>query len=373
MSDLTSIISAAVASSKETPNSDGAADAIEANGDVVGTADADTGEALDGVVEASGPEDDGTGDGVVADEPVVATAETPKVVEETDEFAKEHELKSKDSLGRENRIPYSRVKKITDNAVKKATATLQTEHDTVKAHNTEYVSRLERIKQVEDIMFNDPARMVGILRTLPGYEAALGTTAPAAKAAAAAPGDIDFAQAPGPDTDTGYSSAGLQKLLAWTVSQATDRATAAAEAKVAERYKPLEESFSANQRAEATQRQLSTKVTSALTDASSWKLFPENEAAILKALQDDSAAAAKPGGKMKYTGPTALRKAYEDVVFGSLTADRAKIHAEVVAGLKAAPRSTSAGAAGGVKAAADTGPLSTEDIIRASLNAARSR
>lgn len=296
-----------------------------------------------------------------ADETGVAE---PVVAAPIDEFAKEHGIPAKDKSGRENRIPYSRTVKITENAVKKARTTWEAETAPVKAENVAYRERLERIGQTEEIMFGEPERFLQILATsVPGYAKLLSKHAEEPKK----PIPDTISEEPGPDVDMGngqfgYSPAGLAKLRAYDREQAV----LAAEERLSKRYKPLEDAFTSHQ---GTVRQ-NEHVNTQLDEGMKWPGFAENADAILKALTDDFAANPRQP-KLRN-----LRDAYDAVVFPKLKTDEAaietRLRAKILDEMKRAPRSTSTGHTTSTAAAHTSGsgdPI--EDAIRASMKGVR--
>lgn len=284
-------------------------------------------------------------------------------VEPVDEFAKEHGIKAKDSAGRENRIPYSAVKRINENAVKKATAALTETHTATLAEHTgkitEYETRLQRVAEVETMMFEDQARFVEILRTLPGYAELLGP----AKPAEAPLGDTP----PPPDVDGGYTPEGLQKLLDWHTKKAAQTAAAQAEERIAKRYAPIEKEHKQREQDAAFEAEMGPKIHAQLAYArENWLGYAENEAEIQKAYLADK----------KLTLEAAWSKVMKPLLAGEkekLTTDRAKIRAEVLAEIAAAPAGTSVvpGAAptqaARVPAVDPNKPVDLEEIIRQSI------
>lgn len=292
-----------------------------------------------------------------------------------DDFEKRFGIAQNSSSGRENRIPYSRVKKITDKAEKDTDTRIRaeyapklTEFETkVKDYETRLVdqeSRLQNVAKIEHMMVNDH---VGFLQTLidkvPGYAQILAplyqqTQAPATTAQPAAPATAD-PTFPQPDVDLPdgtkvYSMDGLDKLNRWNREQARQEAVK----EIDQKYGKVLESYQLYER----QRELSVKVDAQITEAMKWPQFQENEKAITAALQANPRLS--------------LEGAYRQVVVPSLTAaqttakvDQAKLEQEIrtkiLAELKQTPRSTSA-TAGATKPGSrpsTAGPRSIEAII----------
>lgn len=380
MADLESVISGAVAAAKEPGGaleSAGAADT--ANGDIAAStppAETSVVEGTDGA-PASDPGDPQPVK-VPATDPAAtaaaaAAAAAAREAETTDDFDK---VPAKDATGRTNRIPHPRVKVMVESAVKRAVEPITAERDTLKTHNAEYVARLTGIAETERLLFEEPKAFVEVLKTLKDdkgqllYAGLFGDGAQAA-ATAAPLGDIDFKQAPQPDgTDGGYTAEGLSKLLAWHGSEVAKRAAAQAtkdvEARMTERYGPIERSFTEAQKRNQRAEQSTAQVRATVAEAQSWRGFKEHASEIQKRFIEDGAAAQKNGGKYKYAS---LRECYEDVIFEQLTADHQKVYDRVVAQLKAQPGSTSAGAAGGARPAAPA-PQPGEDRLEGAIKRA---
>lgn len=278
-------------------------------------------------------------------------------------------MKAKRADGRENHIPHSRVVKITENAVKKATAALAEEHTRTltekTAKLTEYEAHLTRIAEVENLMFNDPDAFIEVLNTLPGYAERFGAkTAPAAQF-------VPTEARPRPDAQNadgspGYSEEGLQALLDWTISQASAKATAEAEARISKRYEPIERSFKQKQADAEFDRVEAPKVAAKLKDArDNWEGYREHEAEIQAAYLADKSL----------TLDAAWRKVVVPKLKASqatLKTDRAAIRAEILAELAKAPAGTSIGSSSvstAAKVTADAEPATPEDAVRAALRA----
>lgn len=314
--------------------------------------------------------------------PAARASEAPKV----DDFEKRFGITQNSSSGRENRIPYSRVKKITDKAEKDTDVRVRaefapklTEFETkVKDYEikvADYEGRLKNVAQIEHMMVNDH---VGFLQTLidkvPGYAQILAplyqqAQTPATTAQPTTPSDVKSeASFPQPDVDLPdgtkvYSMDGLDKLNRWNREQARQEAVK----EIDQKYGKVLESYQMYER----QRELGVKVDAQISDAMKWPQFQENEKAITAALQ------ANP--------KLSLEGAYRQVVVPSLTAaqatakvDQAKLEQEIrtkiLAELKQTPRSTSA-TAGATKPGsrpASSGPRSIEAIIEEQIKTLKS-
>lgn len=292
--------------------------------------------------------------------------------------------------GRENRIPYSRVKKITEKAVSEvAEAALgrklnagEKALDVVKSHVaqipelttkvTDYEKRLETVGQFEDVMANDPQRFLTMLSKIPAYgeffqfvnhaydvlSKQQGQEAPAATVQEQAAQNV-AAGMPEPDEELAdgskvYSIEGLQKVLDWkaaqVVQQVESRLTKQFEEKnkaLEQRYTPMEQEWRERRRLEAARPYVEKK----LAEAKTWPLFNENEDGITDYLVKNPKAT--------------LEEAYRSVVFPKLLAERSQVKKDVIKEMQTAPTSTSVPNRAATKPVAPkAGPKTLEDVIR---------
>lgn len=310
-----------------------------------------------------------------------ATPATP--AEPQDDFAKLVGVPQVGIAGRENRIPYSRVKKITEKAVSDiAEAALgrklnagEKASDVVKAHVAQiptltakvqdYETRLNTVGQFEDVMVNDPNKFLTMLSKLPAYkdffsfvqqaaagigqnQPAQGTPAAGQPAVAQNPADV----MPEPDEELAdgsrvYSMDGLKKLLAWNASQVESRVSKQFE----ERYKPIENEWQERKRLEAVVPVIRKQI----EEAKTWPLFNDN--------QDEIVAALKANPNLSLEG------AYRQIVVPKIVADRNKIKQDVLREVQSAPTSTAVPARAATKPVAPVGagPRSLEDVIKESI------
>lgn len=268
--------------------------------------------------------------------------------------------------GRENRIPYSRVKKIVEGAEKRALEPLQKQLAELTPKIQEYEKRLAQVTEFEQVMVNDPGRFLDMLSTLPAYsqffqlmEQFVTSQSQPQQAAQVTPeqeAQAILANDPMPEPDnedgSGYTMEGLKKLLEWN--------SRVVESKVSKRfetqYKPIKDRFDAEQ----TIAQLTPKVQKQMEEAYKWPKFAENEAEIVQVLQQYPAAT--------------LEQAYQHVVVPKLIADEQKlrtdIRQQVLGELKKAPPVSTGIPAGGVKprpATVSSGPRNLEDVIAEQL------
>lgn len=304
-----------------------------------------------------------------ASEPTAPVPEAPKAevkpptVDEVDPFDKKYGLTRQSAEGRENRIPYSRVKKIADNAAKEAAAAEAKKFEThvpatkfaeLETENKDYKTRLTQVSEFERIMVEDAPRFLTMLYTkLPqSYQRLLEPlfqpqAAAPAQASASTPqgqpdGDMPLPDQTLSDGSKVYSMEGLKALLGWQAQQVETRVTKQVES----RYAPMESDY---QRHQQIQNAL-PKVQQQIQDARTWPQFNENEADIVKALRDNPSFS--------------LERAYQAVVLPRLQAQRDQMRAELLQEVKQAPRSTAAPTTA-FKAAppVKNGPQSVEDVV----------
>jgi hypothetical protein len=291
--------------------------------------------------------------------PVAPGAKAPTAKDE-DDFAKRHGLQSQSVTGRENRIPYSRVKKIVGKVEAEAKK-FKTELDTIKPKFTEYEtkvrdyeSRLEKIGQFEHILENDPKTFLSMLSQVPAYkeffdyvaQMASGTQGKVEEPAKADPAD----EMPQPGPDGLYDMEGLKKLLEWNAAQVEKRTIK----QVEERYKPIEQAWQSQEQ----MARIVPVVERQIAEARTWDKFNELEGRVVAILKED------PNSTLE----KAYLKAYQEAVQAEraeLQPNRDKMRAEILAEIKKTPTKAATAPVGAVrpKQSADATPRSIEDII----------
>jgi hypothetical protein len=326
-------------------------------------------------------------------EEAAPVVETPAPVAETeDAFAVEHGIKSKDKSGRENRIPYSNVKKINENAVKKARTQWEAETKPLVAERDarikEYETRLTKVGNTEKVMFEDAPTFLGMLiEAIPAYKQLLGphvnldaqgrVTGLKAAGPQVDPNDPE----PQPDVDMGngqigYSPEQHRKLRLWDQRQAEEKAYTRAKTDISNEFKPIRDVFEMGQR----QREAAQQREAQVNEAMQWPGFQQNFDAILKVMNEDSTAK-QAGTYADYKFPT-MRDAYNHVMYQkangvteTATQMEARIRKEVTESLRRAPRATSAGASTGIAPVETPNPAEAEGgtaaVIAASLKGRR--
>lgn len=341
--------------------------------DVVDSADTDV--VADSSVEEDAVSGDNTED---ADNAVTPPANATDKVE--DDFAKRFGLQSQSITGRENRIPYSRVKKIVEKAQRDAREAAAKELEgkfnpqltETQTKIQDYEQRLERVAQFEHVLENDPRTFLQILSQIPAYGEFFQRVSELAKMAQGQQGqgqnpvanqnvqnnnpndpmpqpDQEF-----PDGTKGYSMEGLAKLFDWRDRQVESRVLQQAEERISKRYAPIEQQWQAQQE---YQRAVPV-VEKQIAEARTWPNFNELENEVVKLLQADQ--------RMTLEG--AYMRAYQTHIVPRMTADRQRVKSEVLEELKKRP-AASAAPSNPTKptASANKGPRSLEEIIAAEV------
>jgi len=262
--------------------------------------------------------------------------------------------------GRENRIPYSRVKKIVEKAEREATTPLQTKLAELEPKVQDYEARLQNVAQFEDVMLNKPQQFMQMLASIPAYQGFFkaiedlqAQVQGRAQQASQQEQVVDDDPMPQPGEDGLYDMEGLKKLLDWQARQVEARTLQQVESK----YKPIRQEWEAQQHL----NKLIPQVEQQIAEARTWPLFNESESEIIKFLNENPQAR--------------LEDAYRVVVFPKLQANRDKIRAQVLEEVKRAPISTSAPTRSTkpAPAAPKDGPRDLEDVIREQVSTLNGR
>jgi hypothetical protein len=269
--------------------------------------------------------------------------------------------------GRENRIPYSRVKKIAQKAVRDARKEWESEFSPKsqewESHKANYEKELTSYRNFEKIMVQDPEKHLQMLASIPVYKEFFAAADQAFdlleqyKA-----GKLGQPQAQGQDQteDDGmpqpdvrlsdgslvYSDKQLKAYNAWTREQARNETLA----EVDKRYGPIEAEWQARQRVES----LRPRVNAQIQEARTWDGFTENEAEIVEVLKNNPQISLE-GAYRKVVLPK-LKAAWE-AEKQSLIPDRNKVRAELLQELKRAPQATAVPSTSS-KAVPNSGPRS---------------
>lgn len=327
---------------------------------------------------------------------VVPTANQPaeQAAEPKDAFADLAGVPQMGVTGRENRIPYSRVKKITEKAAFDAESKIaetvigrklnqgEKPADVVKQHLEQipqltsrvqdYEGRLNTVGQFENVMANDPEKFLGMLAKLPAYkqffqfvETAYDTMQKASAQPQASgqqpvqpsipqPVSDDMPQPDEklPDGSAVYSMNGLRNLITWTQTRARAEAVAEATKQFDARYKALESRYEPIQRAwqeHQTRQSVMPLIQAQIAEAKTWPMFNELEPEITKLLEQNKTMS--------------LEAAYRAVAFPRMQADRNSMRQQLLKELQQAPVTTSVNRPGVKPLAPTAGPRSMEQII----------
>lgn len=332
-------------------------------------------------------------DKTIIDSPVktesneVASPGAAGVKEEEDEFAKKHGLPSQLPGGRENRIPYTRVKRIAANAAAEAVSAAQKKWQEDQAPTTtklteyegkvrDYEARLTEVGKFEQMMTTQPREFLNILSQIPAYSEFFDIVNRAvaqlnqAGQPAGQPG-VGTASTEGmpqpnitlPDGSKIYDEEGLQKLQDWQASRIEAKLTTTYDDRLKTRIAEVERQYAPiKQRYDQDQYMASVipKIQADIDEARKWPQFNENENDIVKALNSDR--------------NLSLEGAYRQVVFPKIRADRDTMRASILAEIQKQPSNTSpqARAVTRPNAAQPTtgGPVNLEDLIASKIREA---
>lgn len=282
-----------------------------------------------------------------------------KPVAEEDKFAKEHGISPQMVSGRENRIPYSRVKAIVSKAEQKAITPLQAKLTELEPKVAQYEQRLQQVAQFEKVLEHEPQKFLQMLSTLPAYKEFFTAVATAVDAAQRATGGqpsipqqapVDDMPQPDQKLSDGsmvYSMEGLKVLNTWNREQARKETIS----EVEKRYAPIEQAW----KAQEYMNQVIPQIQQQIDVARQWPQFVENEAEITKALQADP--------------KLSLEGAYRQVVIPKMATTKDQMREALLKEIKAAPpaKSTSVPTGGLRTSPVKSGPRDIEDVIRESL------
>jgi len=335
-----------------------------------GDGGSETGTQTDGETDQKGSgDDDAASEG---DDKEKGKKASEKPAEGDDDlFAKEHDIASKDKKGRENRIPYSRVVKITANAKRKllegAGLTVPADADDTMLGETlkatvgrvpvlegeveEYRQAMEHVRAGSDMMENEPEKFLQRLPLVnPKYAELL-----AGKGTVQAPSPDE--NMPEPDYDMGngqktYSPDGLRKLLQWNSEQTRKQLSGEFDEKI----KPF-----ATERQQRESRQAAGQKAQARVEHARqhWPGFKDHEEEILIELTNDTTEATRLRRPM-----ISFEEAYvrvinrkRDAEITTLKADRQKIREELLTEMREQGQVTGTAASGKADVAKEKGAV----------------
>jgi hypothetical protein len=217
----------------------------------------------------------------------------------------------------------------------------------VETVKQEYEARLglhQTQLQALEVADKDPKRFLeALVEADPRYAELIGPAVRGGSGRGSAPTIDPGAEMPQPDVQQpdgsfAYSQAGLQKLLQWQAAQT--------ESRLAERYKPIEETF----RAEQAVRTALPRVRQRIADAEQWPGFADGQNDIASAMLADKRLS--------------LEGAYIKVVIPRLQQSRDTMRAEILAELNQRPKAVTGTAPSAAPSSTPTGPRDLEDVIR---------
>lgn len=259
-----------------------------------------------------------------------AAPETPKELSEVESLLQEAGFKDERRPdGRENRIPYSKVKRIIENGLKKGRGEWDTTRTTLERERDEHRGYVEQFRTAVQ---GDPKAFLSELAQIDQrYQAFLEPQAAAASPQAAT--EMPAPDVSLPDGSKTYSVEGLQGLIQWAVD-------AKMMPKVNERIKPYAEREKQAKEQEQQQRafqEVSTRARQQMETAKSWQNWAEYEGDVLAKLQADTQQAKAAGKRPTMT----LKEAYLEVKAERLTTDHNKVRDKVIKELQGTAKSTS--------------------------------
>jgi len=285
------------------------------------------------------------------------TAEVAEPVVEVDDFTKELEglgLNARKVGERESRLPYSRVKKIVENARKKQ---IEAHNAVLKAEQDKYTKAEERLKNMDavDRLILEPDRYIATLASLHPtlYKKFLEQPKPAAEVKPA------VVQDPKPQPDwkyddgtLGYSPDAQQKMFEWQARETERRVTENIRAEYDKRFGPIENNWKAQQIHNEKLPVVRAQIARA---QKTWgEAFTKNEAEILKYMQENPEI---PFGDC-----------VSDVLVTKVQPNRDAMRADLLKEINARPKAAARSAPAAVVAAKEAdGPRSMEDVIRESI------
>jgi hypothetical protein len=352
----------------------------EGTGDADGDLDTGTVPATDDTPEVVASAGDAAGDAGGADPAAPAavsptagttadTAAPVAVAKPADDLTKELEalgLKAPEAGVRENRLPYSRVKKIVENSRKKLTDAHTTALKERDDQLTKANERLKNMDAVDKLIATDPDRylaMLGMLHPVyKKYTSAPVATPPAPVAApdpAAALGERPAPDVKFEDGSFGYSPKQHEKLLDWVASTAEARAVARAEKSYTERFGPIEQQYKSQQQIEKTRPKVNAQVA---WGKQTWgKLFEDDYA-----LDGKSEVLAY----MKANPGVPFEACVSAVLLPKVQVERTRMRSDILAEINARPKAAVKAAPTATKPSADTTPRTTQEIVAAAVAAA---
>lgn len=305
-----------------------------------------------------------------------------------DDFAERYGIQGQSFTGKENRIPYSRVKKIVSKAENDAKEALKKQLEsefnpklsTFETKIKTYEDQLAKVAQFEQVLEKDPQTFLGMLAQHPTYKPFFDEINQLVAAQQQAPVQgaqqggmvrdpqtgrfVQQTQAPAADAmpqpdkqyadgSVGYSEQGLAALLEWNARNVENRVTQ----RIEQRYAPIEQDWQTQRRI----AEMTPHVERQIAEARTWDRFTELEPEVIQLLKTNP----------QMSLDRAYMQAYQKNVVPKMAADRNKLRAEVLEELKKVPAQTAAPSRSLRTTAPPNGPRDIEDIIREQIKNAR--
>lgn len=368
---ITAAIENSIAEATDIPEDTGGVD------DAAEVVDAGTENAPAAEVVAEGTDKAGAVDADKPEKEVVPAAEVKKD-EPKDDLEKELEalgLGKKDLQPgeRENRIPYSRTRKIVGNAIKRATEKFQGQVTEATTKTQALETEIAPYRRVDELIVKDPDQYVKFLATL--HPTLYGkflkpAEAIADKAAPTTPAAADDLE-PKPDHKfedgtMGYTPDQHAKLLQWNHRQGVREAETRLRKEMDDRLGPME--------AERRAREADAAQLPRVQAQKDWATKTYGEAFTAdykKGAKSEILALMKANDGLMGRPYLSFEACVAQFMVPKLQADRNAIRESVLAEINARPAAAVKGPAAAVKAVTeDNGPKTMEQVIKDSLVAA---
>lgn len=292
----------------------------------------------------------------------------PKVEEkpvEKDQLTKDLEemgLKEPKDGERENRLPFKRVKKITENYGKKVAARYEAQLTPLKAEVETLRGTATTVKNVDRLIATDPDRYITMLAGIhPEYKKFLNggkTEAPKDGKPAENKAVTDLGPRPAADHkfedgSMGYTPEQHEKLLDWVANKAKADALAEARTEMDKRFKPLDDQ-------RKSQEDYDKRVDGVRAEAG--RIRDAYGADVVKKYENQIVDHMKKNPTMSPT------QAAREIIVPAMQADRNKMRTELLAELGQRPKAAKpAPAAPAVKDTEEDNPSTIEGVIAKSI------
>ncbi len=301
------------------------------------------------------------------------TTGKPKVEEkpvEKDELTKELEalgLKEPKEGERENRLPFKRVKKITENYGKKVAARYEAELAPLKTEVSTLRQTAETVKNVDRLIATDPDRyltmLAGIHPKLYGKYLQGGTVAAPAGDKPAPKAESKLGPRPAADHkfedgSMGYTPEQHEKLLDWVAAKAKEDALVEARAELDQRFKPLDDERKGREEFHKQVDDVKAE-TARIREAYGPEVLAKYENQIVE--------------HMKKNPTMSASKAAREIIMPALQADRNKMRTEILVETKERPKAAKTAPVDTSKSTEEDNPTTIEGVIAKSIAGLKGR